>query len=241
MIQPLRISDTYNIQNNKFSKPAAKKHFSNEKTSSPLNMPYYLYPFISFKGQSESEKYSQVNLNIPNLHRLNNNGLRGESLANKRNHKFIFPLHKKGIRHIIDIKTSDFSKSYENRVKAAGMSYHHFPIDAEKTSNREIINCLPDLFKVLNDGDFYISCAQGLHRTDIALAVNYIFNKDASDEPPVLYGHKTKNGLRYSDIFRRTNSIFNELTYQDRVKLGLTDFTPEKYKEKKQKLIEFNS
>ena len=201
----------------------------------------YYYPFIAFCGKEEHRNYNNVKVDIPNFHSVNGKGLRGESLSIKRNSKFLPLLHDLGIKHIIDLKTSDFSKNFQANVEKNSMTYSHFPIDSEKTSDREIINNLPELFEIINNGDFYIACAQGLHRTDIALAINYIFNKDAIENPPILYGHLEKSSVRVSDIFRRTNSIFKSLTGEDRKKLGLENFDENKYKAKKKELMEFNN
>ncbi len=199
------------------------------------------YPFIHFCGTNQKQDYDSLKANIPNLHSVNGKGLRGESLSIKRNLKYIPVLKDLGIRHVIDLKTSDFSKNFQHYIEKNSMTYSHFPIDSEKTPDKQIIDILPEFFKIINDGSFYIACAQGLHRTDIALSVNYIFNKDEKAKPPVLYGHIEESSVRFSDIFRRTNSIYKNLTYEDKKKLGLETFDDYEYKLKKKELIDFNN
>ena len=141
-------------------------------------------------------------LEIPNLHATGENGVRGESLSKKGNKKYAPLIKEHGITQIIDLKTTDYSPKFENYINSQGLIYNHYPIDSEKVSAREIIDNLPKMFEQINKGNFYISCAQGLHRTDIAMTLNYFFNPEADSEPPVLYGHKTEKGLRFDDIFR---------------------------------------
>ncbi len=236
----------YNVtfSNNTYMKP--KVQSSNKNTQLKLYNSRWvklsgLYcPPVSFCSINKNRKYDNVNIDIPNLHSLDSQGLRGESLSIKKNQRFLPALKNLGIKHIIDLKTSDFSKNFQYKVEENSMTYLHFPMDAKNTSDRQIIEILPELFNIINNGDFYIACAQGLHRTDIALSVNYIFNKNETGNPPILYGHIENSSVRFSDIFRRTNSIFNSLTDEDRKKLGLEDFDEEKYKAKKKELMDFN-
>ncbi|MBE7706123.1 MAG: hypothetical protein E7Z91_02620 [Cyanobacteria bacterium SIG30] len=220
-------------------KISEKKHLATiELVNIPLsNMLAYL-PNLSQKKCSKLEKI--IKLNIPNLHIINGDSVRGESLSHKRNKSYIRCMKDYGIEQIIDLKTSDYSDSFKHAVESNGLRYYHFPLDSDKQDVREIIEYLPNLFSVINKGNYYIACAQGLHRTDIALATNYLFNKNAGEQPPILYGHITKKGIRCEDIFKRTNSIFRTLTSEDRKRLGLSDYDDKLYKAKKNKLIEYN-
>ena len=107
-------------------------------------------------------------------------------------------------------------------------------------NSKDIIEKLPELFDVMNKGKFYIACAQGLHRTDIAVAMNYLFNPKSSSVPPKMYGHISSDGFKQQGIFNRTNSIFKNMTQEDKNKLGLSDFSKEDYKKKKKILSSAN-
>ena len=63
----------------------------------------------------------------------------------------------------------------------------------------------PEMFDLLDRGDFYISCQQGKHHTDIALALYYFFHNDA--EIPIMHGHRRDGVFRCDDILRRVNSM----------------------------------
>lgn len=197
-------------------------------------------PNISFKSSKKPISKEILNLNIPNLRFINDNCVRGESLSSKRNKHKLEVLKNFGLEQVIDLRTSDHSDKFRDYVEHNGVKYSHFPIDAEVMSTREIIDFLPDFFNAINKGNFYIACAQGLHRTDIALAINYLFNEKA-EEPPILYGHQTTKGVRVDDIFQRTNAIFKNLNEEDRNKLNLNDYDETAYKDKKTKLMEINN
>lgn len=60
----------------------------------------------------------------------------------------------------------------------------------------QIISSLPLLFELMDKGGFYIACAMGRHRTDIAIALYYVmhpsvpFEEVPGDERASLCGEK---------------------------------------------------
>ena len=124
-----------------------------------------------------------------------------------------------GISTVIDLRAGDSSGSFHEACKEAGLDFLHFPVDRFRTPSAVIIENLPAFIKTVDMGGFYIACALGLHRTDIALSLHYIFNPLAS-EPPVLYGHIRDGKLRYDDIFQRAGSIYHSMTEADKKRLG---------------------
>ncbi len=237
MITPISTSKNIYIKNISNKEVPPKKEITNN-TENSEKICYY-YPLLSFRGEKKKSSYDSLKISIPNLHCVNGRGLRGESLLTKRNICFLPSVKQAGIKSIIDLKTVDYTPKYTEQLEKNSLKYFHFPIDASNIEDREIIDNMSEFFKIINKGDFYIACAQGLHRTDIALALNYIFNKDETN-PPVLYGHLEKSNVRCCDIFKRTNSIFKNLTEDDRKKLGLENFDEKQYKLKKKKLIDYN-
>ena len=157
-------------------------------------------------------------LNITNLKSISNNSLRGETLSSKKNRWAIKKLRRYGIESVIDLREKYTSEKYPQMCKSEGLKYYNFPIDSHSISDDEIIRNFPVMFKVMNDGRYYISCAQGLHRTDIALALNYIFNPKAQDVP-IMIGHYHDN-MDMSDIARRINSISKKLNPEKLKALG---------------------
>ena len=145
-------------------------------------------------------------LGIGNLHPVFDRGVRGATLARRcHDGKSLETLKDAGICKIIDLRTADHNDRLELRCKAAGLAYHHIPVDSAVRSPELLYADLSLLLDLLDEGGFYISCQQGLHRTDIALALYYFFHND--DEVPVMFGHRTKGFLRCDDIMRRVNSM----------------------------------
>ena len=180
-------------------------------------------------------------LNIPNFALLENNGARGESLSSKKNRKFIIPVKKCGIKSVIDLRDKYTSGKYKDMCNNAGLNYYNFPIDSHSIEDRRIIESLPEMFDVINDGNFYIACAQGLHRTDIALALNYLFNPKSKDVP-VMYGHFRDSGFKYDDIARRINSIYKNINEDDlkRMSWGSSSSFEKEFTLRKKKFLEDN-
>ena len=145
-------------------------------------------------------------MGIGNLHLVFDRGVRGETLARRcPAGQVLENVKEAGIRTVIDLRTADHNDRLAMRCKAVGLAYHHIPVDAAARSPEVLHADLSLLFDLLDEDGFYISCQQGLHRTDIALALYYFFHND--DEVPVMVGHRTKGFLRCDDIMRRVNSM----------------------------------
>lgn len=67
-------------------------------------------------------------------------------------------------------------------------------------------------------GGFYIACAMGLHRTDMALSIYWMFHgAELNLQPPYLKGHfpipdSGRKAVDPAKIFRRLNSLYEYLT-----------------------------
>lgn len=182
---------------------------------------------------------SLKNLKITNFQIVDNKGVRGESLSAKRNYRFLSKIKDYGIERVIDLRTADYTPKFKLKCNSNGLDYMHIPIDAKTTPAKDIIKNLPKLFKALDEGKYYIACAQGRHRTDIAFAMNYLFNPKAQ-KVPKMYGHIKDGKLRYDDICSRANSIMKEITPEDKQKLGWTAEFEKDFEKRKQTLIKFN-
>lgn len=173
-----------------------------------------------------------VNLKIDNLHSTINGGYRGCSLSSKRNSWALPKFFEAGITTIIDLRTADHTDRFRGQCEEAGFEYYHFPLDSKNTPTEDIVAFLPELIGVIDRGHFYIACAMGLHRTDIALSLYYLFNPNQETPIPELVGHKLENGeLKYEDIFRRANAVFKAI--------GIDSYKAE-FTERKKRLIQHN-
>lgn len=180
-------------------------------------------------------------MRITNLAFVDKKGVRGETLSSKRNRHYLFDLKGCGIENVIDLREKYVNTRYADFCKNAGLQYFNIPIDSSTVSDEEIIENLPLLINLINGGNFYISCAQGLHRTDIALALNYVFNPK-SKIPPLMLGHFRGNGLKSEDIIRRINSIAKKASEQDIKKMGweCSDKFQEEFHARKKELVQYN-
>lgn len=229
---------TYKKQNNiKFSGN------ENEIQKSLIFTENYNRPFISKITSNREPKSFDLEkiqkLGIPNFCITNHNGVRGETLSSPKNRKFLKPLKKSGIRTIIDLRDKFPSSKFEDLCKEHNFKYYRFPIDASSIPDETIIKDLSKFFELLDDGDYYIACAQGLHRTDIALALNYTFNPKAT-EPPFLIGHIRGEQLKTDDINRRLNSVFKKLTAGALRGLGWDEYNADTFAKRKKIMYSMN-
>lgn len=209
----------------------------------------YNLPLL-FKGDVDNVPQSTKLLNvdrlkslgIPNFRLIDNNCVRGETLSSRKNKKFLIPVSKNGIKNIIDLRDKFSSQSFEQMCRQNHLNYYHIPIDSSSVNNRKLINSLPKLFNVLEQGNAYVACAQGLHRTDIALAINYLFNPRKQETPPIMYGHFRENSFKFEDIARRVNLIKKELQPEDikMLKWPSMDAFNDEFATRKKLLIEYN-
>jgi len=166
---------------------------------------------------------SLLSLNIPELRLITENsvviGARGQTLSTLKKRWLLEKIKYAGIYRVIDLRAGDHSESFPNACREVGLEYLHFPIDKSRTPDAEIIERLPVFIETINSGGFYIACALGLHRTDIALSLRFIFDPTVHD-PPTLYGHFRDGKLRYDDIFQRAGSIIHKLKEWDKIRLG---------------------
>ena len=142
---------------------------------------------------------------IRNLAPVFGRGLRGETLSAGRNRRWVGGVMRMGVRRIIDLRTADYSDKLPSACSLLGLEYAHVPVDSMVQSPAALAERLPTLFKMLDEDGFYISCQQGRHRTDIALALYYFFHN--ASEVPVMHGHIAGGQLRCDDIMRRINAM----------------------------------
>ncbi len=159
--------------------------------------------------------------NIPNLQLISNKGVRGETLSAK-SPKLLKFIKDCGIDTIIDLRTTDYTKAFKEKCVKSNIEHIHIPIDKKLVPDREILDKLPELFEIMERGKYYIACAQGKHRTDIALAINYVFNPKQK-VPPFMSGHTKNHVTDMADINRRLNSLYKAMTKEDRIKFGWPD------------------
>ncbi len=163
---------------------------------------------------------------------------RGETLWASRNRKHIDSVKEAGVDCIIDFRTADFTDKFSDVCASKGIEYRHVPIDKANLPDEELLKSLPELFDMLDNRNCYISCQQGMHRTDIALAIYYMFH----DIPfvPDLRGHKKNGNLRCDDIMRRVNSLYTALTPALKELLNISDYGDNDFRFRRKKMLDSN-
>lgn len=177
-------------------------------------------------------------LPVANFARVSDNLLRGETLWAARNRKCLDLAKEAGIDVIIDFRTADFTDKFKTVCMAKELSYFHCPIDKANMSDIELLNALPRLFELMDNHNCYISCQQGMHRTDIALAIYYMFHD--IDFIPELRGHKKNGHLRCDDIMRRVNSLYAAMTLEIKKALGIPEYDDNLFSARRKALLEYN-
>ena len=69
---------------------------------------------------------------------------------------------------------------------------------------------------IIDKGCFYIACAHGLHRTDIALCLYWVFYAaDKGIKPPSICGYGKDEELDTHKIMRALHAMYNYLENRD--------------------------
>lgn len=119
------------------------------------------------------------------------NGLRGKTpLAGK-----VKPLKWRmqklkdaGIERVIDLRAEgECSPASKNVLSEIGVEYINFPVEDGNWSVASFPK-IKEYIDAVNAGDFYVGCANGQARTDLAIAINYLFNPKAKNLPQFYYG-----------------------------------------------------
>ena len=94
-----------------------------------------------------------------------------------------------------------------------------------------MVDLFPELCRRIDRGCFYIACAMGLHRTDIALCTYWVFyGADRGIDPPVLRGYLNESGHDTSKILRVLNAFYDELANRN----GQEPMSVHEFKRRKQ-------
>ena len=170
-------------------------------------------------------------------------GVRGRTMSGRGSNWLLAKVRDAGVKTIIDLRTADHTDRYDRNVAEAGMEYHSLPIDSKNTGVHQIIASLPLLFELMDKGSFYIACAMGRHRTDIAIALYYVMHPSVPfDEVPEMKGHRNveKKQFRCDDIAARLNSIIKAITPDELATLGLPADYEAEFLRRKKRLFDVN-
>ena len=168
-------------------------------------------------------------------------GVRGTTLSSRHNMRYWQTVIDSGIRTIIELRDEDHSDRLCRMCEIHGIRYFAFPMDSYSVPNEVIAPRLQEFFELIDNGDFYIACAMGLHRTDMALSIYWMFHGvDNGMNPPILRGHIVDGELVLdrlnNKVFRRLNSLYAYLMDNNVIHIP----NRETFVQRKKDLIDFN-
>ncbi len=142
-------------------------------------------------------------------------GVRGRTMSSKQQF-YAWPIIKEvGVRTIIDLREDGLQSRLKGLCDKFGMDYFYYPVYKHRDDENigAMINLFPELCRRIDDGRFYIACAQGLHRTDIALCLYWVsYAADKGIAAPEIRGFREIDGKDTSKILRAINEFYQYWT-----------------------------
>lgn len=143
-------------------------------------------------------------------------GVRGRTMSS-RHQAYAWPaLVEAGVKRVIDLRDVDLSSRLPLLCKEYGMEYFHYPVNNAAVQIESMVKLFPEFCEIVDKGDFYIACAMGLHRTDIALCTYWVFHAaDKGIEPPPIRGYRQEDGHNTSKLMSVLNAVYKCMTIQN--------------------------
>ena len=140
-------------------------------------------------------------------------GFRGRTLSSYRQLHAWKTMIESGINQVIDLRADYTSDYYRNLCQQSGINYFRYPVAYEDEWIAKMVELFPEFCKLIDNGRFYIACAMGLHRTDIALCTYWVFHAaDKGITAPPLCGYRKDKGMNTNKIMRILNAMYKYMT-----------------------------
>ena len=164
-------------------------------------------------------------------------GVRGRTMSS-RHLAYAWPAIKEaGVKTVIDLREMDKSDKLPYLCQYHGLGYFHYPLDNHARTIAQMVKLFPQFCEQIDKGDFYIACAMGLHRTDIALCTYWVFyGADKGIEPPPIRGYRREDGHDTNKIMRVLNAFYQYMTEKE----GKEPMPMEEFKERKKVINELS-
>ena len=141
-------------------------------------------------------------------------GFRGRTLSSTKQLHAWKTMMEAGINQVIDLRADYTSDFYSELCRNSGIAYFHYSVSYEEVE--QMARLFPEFCRLIDNGRFYIACAMGLHRTDIALCTYWMFYAaDKGIAPPEIRGYRKADGHTTSKIMRILNALFKYWTEQN--------------------------
>ena len=130
------------------------------------------YVTKEYNVPAELDVKTILSLNIPDLAQVYG-GFRGRTLSSGKLRHVWEKIIKAGVTQIIDLRGDVYLEFYPDICKQSGISYFRFPVKRRPHEEdlAKMLELFPEFCALIDRGSFYIHCAEGLHRTDIALSL----------------------------------------------------------------------
>lgn len=143
------------------------------------------------------------------------NGLRGKTPLSGKKQALnwrIQALKKAGIKTVIDLRsTGECSKAALDALQSNNLNYINFPVE-DMSWQAKSLNDITQFIEAINQGDFYVGCANGEARTDLAIAINYLFNPKAKNYPTFYFAKANTRGVTLKNNIRQIMDLIEENT-----------------------------
>lgn len=174
--------------------------FNGSEPQKPKSKPQ-VDEFVRSTGTLNIAKMKEME--IAHFRLIDSNSVRGISLAGKKP-EVLTKLKEYGINTIIDVRREGGKTTkYAKECQKNGLDYFNFKIkdnmpifippgncklpgDIRKVKCKEFVQQLPQFFDKMNEGRCYMHCMLGLHRTDLAVVLNYLINPNEPSTVPTL-------------------------------------------------------
>lgn len=180
-------------------------------------------------------------LGISHFRLIDSNSVRGVTLA-KQKTSILQELKECGIDTIIDLRSEGgVNSKYAKDCAENGLEYMNFklklnmpifnaPLATKLSSeerakqNHEFIEKLPKFFEKMNSGKYYMACLLGLHRTDLAVTMNYLLNPKEPVTPPTLSHMFFKEETNFTNKYiGAMKNFLKNVSTEDKKILGLPE------------------
>ena len=220
--------------------PAVKPlNFKGPDSHTPVRKPLHIDEFVKTTGGVDIARIKS--LDISHFRLIDSNSIRGVTLANQRP-EILKELKESGIETIIDLRAEGSKDSdYAKKCCENGLDYFNFklkvnmpifnPPCATKLSmeeraqeNKAFIESLPEFFNLMDKGKYYMACLLGLHRTDLAVVLNYLINPNEPKSPPILSHMYLKDETNFTNKYiGAMKNLYKNITQKEKDFLGLSN------------------
>lgn len=139
-------------------------------------------------------------------------------------------MQEAGIKLVIDLRDKGTTARLKGLCELYGMNYYHYPIHTNATVIEQMAEHFPEFCQQIDAGDFYIASSKGLHRTDIALCVYWMFYAaDKGIKPPLMRGCWDEIDHDTDKINRIMNALYAAFTERN----GGEPMSQQTFKERK--------